>query len=113
MRDYEVEHAKRMHLIVVRSDLTGFQHLHPKLGADGVWSTPLTIGDAGSYRLFADFKREGVNETLAADLSVGGAATPQPLPPPATTAMTDDGYTVEVNDARLSGGKGNRTRRSR
>ena len=32
VRDYEVEHEKRMHLIVVRRDLTGFQHLHPRLG---------------------------------------------------------------------------------
>ena len=32
VRDYEVEHEKRMHLILARSDLTGFQHLHPRLG---------------------------------------------------------------------------------
>ena len=29
VRDFDVEHTKRMHLIVVRRDLTGFQHLHP------------------------------------------------------------------------------------
>ena len=29
VRDYDVEHERRMHLIVVRRDLTGFQHLHP------------------------------------------------------------------------------------
>ncbi len=29
MRDFDVEHEKRMHLIVARRDLTGFQHLHP------------------------------------------------------------------------------------
>jgi hypothetical protein len=39
VRDYEVEHEKRLHLIVVRRDLSGFQHLHPKLGSDGSWST--------------------------------------------------------------------------
>ena len=31
VRDFDVEHAKRMHLIVVRRDLTGYQHLHPTL----------------------------------------------------------------------------------
>ena len=31
VRDYDVEHERRMHLIVVRRDLTGFQHLHPEL----------------------------------------------------------------------------------
>ena len=31
VHDFDVEHTKRMHLIVVRRDLTGFQHLHPIL----------------------------------------------------------------------------------
>ncbi len=57
MRDFEVEHEKRMHLIVVRRDGNGFQHLHPELGADGVWRVRLTLPDAGAYRVFADFKR--------------------------------------------------------
>ena len=59
MRDFEVSHEKRMHLIVVRRDGTGFQHLHPTLGADGTWSAPITLPDAGAYRVFADFKRDG------------------------------------------------------
>ena len=31
VRDFDVEHEKRMHLIVARRDLTGFQHLHPTM----------------------------------------------------------------------------------
>ena len=30
--------TKRMHLIVARRDLTGFQHLHPEQAADGSWT---------------------------------------------------------------------------
>ena len=59
VRGYEVEHEKRMHLIVVRNDLTGFQHLHPKLGADGTLAHAGDDRGAGSYRVFADFKRRG------------------------------------------------------
>ena len=65
VRDFQVEHTKRVHLIVARRDLTGFQHLHPKLGNDGRWSTNIQIDDAGSYRVFADFKRRSKNNTLA------------------------------------------------
>ena len=32
VRDFDVTHEKRMHLILARRDLTGFQHLHPELG---------------------------------------------------------------------------------
>src|SRR4051812_49912430 len=38
VRDFDVEHTRRMHLIVARRDLTGFQHLHPRMAADGTWS---------------------------------------------------------------------------
>jgi hypothetical protein len=104
VRDYEVEHTKRMHVIVARRDLTGFHHLHPKLGSDGIWSTPVTIDEPGTYRVFADFKRQGTNETLAADLTVDGPAEQQPLPPPSATATTD-GYTVQLNGARSQAGE--------
>lgn len=94
---YQVSHEKRLHLIVVRRDLTGFQHVHPELGPDGVWSVPITLEDAGAYRMFADFLPEGEETglTLGADLAVAGEHTPEPLPEPAATA-TVDGYTVTL-----------------
>jgi hypothetical protein len=99
VRDFDVEHTKRMHLIVARRDLTGFQHLHPEQRSDGVWETPIRIRDAGSYRVFADFAREGEPQTLASDLRVDGAADLRALPAPATTATSDGGYDVELRSA--------------
>src|SRR5918999_3449954 len=49
-------HDKRLHLILARRALTGFQHLHPRMAADGTWVAPVTIAEPGDYRLFADFK---------------------------------------------------------
>lgn len=45
---FAVVHDKPMHLIVVRRDLTGYQHLHPTMAADGTWSVPLTLAQPGS-----------------------------------------------------------------
>jgi len=90
---FDVTHERRMHLIVVRRDLTGFQHLHPELAADGTWSAALTLPQAGSYRLFADFSHDGEARTLASDLRVDGDAALEPLPAPAeeaTSAPTGD-----------------------
>ena len=102
VRDFDVEHEKRMHLIVARRDLTRFQHLHPTMDDDGTWSTPLKLEDAGSYRVFADFVREGEATTLASDLRVDGTADLQPLPAPQPTAVSDGGYDVRLDagDAR-------------
>ncbi len=85
---YDVTHERKMHLIVVRRDLDGFQHLHPELAADGTWSAPLTLPEAGSYRLFADFSHDGEAQTLASDLRVDGDASLRDLPAPATAATS-------------------------
>jgi hypothetical protein len=97
VRDFDVEHTKRMHLIVARRDLTGFQHLHPRQRADGSWTTDLRVKDAGSYRMFADFSHDSKPVTLAADLRVDGPADLQPLPAPSTTATSDGGYDVRLD----------------
>ena len=96
VRDFDVEHTKRMHVIVARRDLTGFQHLHPTQRADGAWETPVELRDAGSYRLFADFSRDGEPQTLAGDLRVDGRADLRELPAPAPAAVSDGGYDVEL-----------------
>jgi hypothetical protein len=105
VRNFEVEHTKRLHFIVVRRDLTGFQHLHPTMGADGTWTTPLTLREAGSYRAFADFKRTGRNETLASDLFADGKVDFRPLPPATPIARTGDGYEVRIAEHPVRAGK--------
>jgi hypothetical protein len=96
VRHFDVGHTKRMHVIVARRDLTGFQHLHPAQRADGTWDAPVTLRDAGSYRLFADFSRDGEPQTLATDLRVDGRADLRDLPAPAPAAVSDGGYGVEL-----------------
>ena len=96
VRHFDVGHTKRMHVIVARRDLTGFQHLHPTQRADGAWEAPVTLREAGSYRLFADFSRAGEPQTLATDLRVDGPADLRELPAPAPAAVSDGGYDVEL-----------------
>jgi len=97
VRDFDVEHEKRMHLILARRDLTGFQHLHPTQGADGTWSVAASLDEAGSYRLFADFSHEDTPQTLATDLRVDGDADLRPLPAPQPAAKSDGGYDVRLD----------------
>jgi hypothetical protein len=93
--EYEVEHEKRLHLIAVRRDFTGFQHVHPELGSDGVWSTKLDL-TAGQWRLFADFKAADAEAlTLGADLAVDGDYRPDAVAGESRTAQVD-GYTVTL-----------------
>ncbi|MFB7667509.1 hypothetical protein ACFC1R_26815 [Kitasatospora sp. NPDC056138] len=101
---YTPTHEMDLHLIVVRRDLTDFQHLHPTRDAVGTWSIPLTLPTAGEYRMFTDFAPAGGQGlTLGADLSAAGNFTPQPLPAPAATVETD-GYSVTL-DGTLEAGR--------
>lgn len=105
VRHFDVGHSKRMHLILVRRDLTGFQHLHPEQGDDGTWTTTVRLSEAGSYRLFADFSRDGEPRTLAADLRVDGRAALEPLPAPNTSAVSDGGYDVRLDAGEARAGE--------
>jgi hypothetical protein len=92
---FDVEHDKRMHLIVVRRDTTGFQHLHPQMDADGTWRVPLTVAAGGSYRAFADFAPTGGRPTtLGVELAAPGAYAPVTHQPSRTARV--DGYQVEL-----------------
>jgi hypothetical protein len=103
VRDFDVEHTKRMHFIVVRRDMTGFQHLHPTANADGSWSVPVTLRDAGSYRVFADFAVDGKPHTLADDVTVDGAVRSEPLPAPVRSVAVD-GMRVSLTEGASKAG---------
>ncbi|GAA4571092.1 hypothetical protein GCM10023176_31060 [Micromonospora coerulea] len=96
---FAVVHDKPLHLIVVRRDLTGYQHLHPTMAADGTWSVPLTLAEPGVWRAYADFTAVADDGrqaavTLGVDLTAPGGYAPRPLPAAATTS-TVDGFTVD------------------
>ena len=94
---YTESHDKELHLIVVRRDLSGFQHVHPTRQTDGTWSVPLAVAAPGQYRVFADFQPAARDKglTLGVDVPAPGDYRPRALPAPARTAEVD-GYTVTL-----------------
>ena len=99
---YDVEHEKQLHLIAVRRDLSGFQHVHPTLAANGTWSTDLAL-TAGDWRLFADFKpTDGEALTLGADLPVAGKYQPV-VNTGESRRNTVDGYEVTIDGELVAG----------
>ena len=104
LRDFDVEHTKRMHVIVVRRDLTGFQHVHPVQRPDGTWTVPVTLDEPGTYRVFADFQADGEKHTLGSDLVVDGAVSNRALPAPARTVSVD-GYQVTLDAGAATAGE--------
>jgi hypothetical protein len=104
LRTYDVDGGVRLHLIVVRRDFAGYQHLHPRLDADGVWSVPLRFDSSGTYRAYADFDVAGKKTVLGYDLFVPGNFAPAPLQAVTTHARVD-GYDVALTHDALRAGR--------
>lgn len=107
LTDFAVDQTKRMHFYAIRSDLTGFQHVHPTMAADGTWSADLSSLTPGSWRMFASLTPntgtgKGKDFVLSRTVTVPGDAAKTPLPAPATSTQVD-GYTVTVKGEPMAG----------
>jgi hypothetical protein len=99
--DYDVEHEKQLHLIAVRRDGSGFQHVHPVLGADGTWRIDLDLVP-GAWRVFADFTPTGGEGlTLGADVTVPGRV--DAVEQEHTVTASVDDYTVTLTGDLAAG----------
>lgn len=89
--EFTEQHDALLHLLLVRRDLTGFQHLHPTMAADGTWTTAADLAEPGAWRVVADSRPAdadaGVN--LGIDVLVPGDAPVADLP------AADDMITVD------------------
>ncbi|QUQ67561.1 hypothetical protein [Kutzneria sp. CA-103260] len=101
--EFEPEQTKLMHFYLVRSDLTGFQHVHPTMAADGTWTAPLTAAQPGDYRVYAQFVVKGTDEVLSQAVTVPGAATTSALAAPSATTEVD-GYTLTLSGEKPMAG---------
>lgn len=99
VKEFDIGHDKKMHLIVVDATLTEFQHLHPEQQADGSFALDVAFEHGGQYTLFADFipKGEGAM-TLSQRIEVQGTEpSAAALQPDADQAKEVAGMKVALN----------------
>lgn len=91
-QDFEIEHGKPMHTIVVSEDLGSFAHVHPYLLQDGSFFLPINetlcdpdnhdaaqaISKAGRYFVFAEVKPESRDAELHR-FEVQSSGSPDPV----------------------------------
>jgi hypothetical protein len=102
--DFAKRGDRRMNLVVVRRDMSGYQHLYPTMDPEGTWTVPLQLEKPGSYRAFAEFLPGTVTTpvTLGVDLEVAGLVEPGPISKVSKIAEVD-GYTVIRTGDLLAG----------
>ena len=97
--DFDTEQTVRMHLYLISSNLDGYQHVHPAMDAEGIWSAALGTLPGGAYRLYTQFvPHAGAQEgplVLSQEIDIDGPRTPTMTMPPQSVALID-GYKVEL-----------------
>lgn len=69
----EIQHEKKIHLIIVSQDLSLFKHLHPIEQPNGTYTLTDSFQQAGVYLLYADYKPAGSEKKVdLKELSVTG-----------------------------------------
>jgi hypothetical protein len=88
VQEFESVHEKLLHLIVVSTDLTWFNHLHPEYQGNGLFTIEAILPRAGSYKLYADYTPKGKTQEVAQHefKTDGGLPTPAPFVPLHDTA---------------------------
>jgi len=95
IREFDLVHGRRMHLVIVSEDLAFFDHVHPEL-RDGVFQLAFTFPEAGPYRLWAEAEPTGGERALVAfRLRVEGGPIHQPI-----ALVPDREMTKAVMDGR-------------
>ena len=73
LTDLVVDHERPVHLIVVRNDLAGFQHIHPApTGTPGEYAVDTRFAAPGTYLLYAEVTRGNGQDVIAREELVIG-----------------------------------------
>ena len=107
VKEFQTIHTKLIHLIIVRDGLDQFAHVHPEVDDKGNITIAHTFPVGGKYRLYADHKSKGNDETTAiAELQVEGE-TPKPaqLVPSVPGKALGDNLDAQVIMEHVEAGK--------
>ena len=105
VKNFEVVHEQKVHLILVRDGLDQFAHIHPEVDSAGNATVSYTFPTGGTYWLYADHKPTGKEQTTAtAQVKIEGDIPPIPaLTPDVSGEIAGDGLRAKV---AIEGAKG-------
>lgn len=80
--EYTEAHGSQLHVVLIRPDLSGFQHVHPDIAADGSFVVP--IGQPGKWHIVIDAQPAGATAPIVLatnvddEVAVARVALPKP-----------------------------------
>jgi Cu+-exporting ATPase len=91
-------HQVWMHMIITRTDLGTFSHIHPEpTDTPGVYTVEATFTSPGEYLVHTEFRRNGqMADILDTDTLTVVGNQPEPAPVPATDSRSWSGHGVRI-----------------
>lgn len=107
VNNFDIEHEKLLHLIVVSKDLSYFNHIHPEYNGQGEFVITNKFPSGGEYKLIADYVPTGGSKTTAMEWITieGAAADPAALTPDKSHSKVVDGVEVALLNDHPEAGK--------
>ncbi|SDE48314.1 hypothetical protein SAMN02799630_05523 [Paenibacillus sp. UNCCL117] len=107
IENFDTNHEKKLHLIIVSQDLSFFNHIHPEFKGNGVFEIVTQFPAGGDYKLIADFVPTGGSamtqmEWIHVEGTPGQTEPIQPSPG-LTAALNGKQVTLQVD--QLAAGK--------
>lgn len=86
---YAESHGATLHVVLIRPDLSGFQHVHPDISADGTFVVPL---EHGKWHIVVDGQPAGTASPIVLSTNVDDEVPTDAvtLPHPADEVTVDD-----------------------
>jgi hypothetical protein len=101
--DYTETDGAPMHVVAIRRDLSGYQHIYPEQGEGTSWWAVLNL-TPGPWRLIAEFRPAALGRVvvLGADLTISGDYRPRPLPE-VNDRISVEGYVATLSQPLTTG----------
>ncbi|WFB60710.1 hypothetical protein [Paenibacillus sp. BR1-192] len=99
VQEFDVNHEKLLHLIIVNRDLSFFNHIHPDYKENGEFTVNTTFPAGGEYKLIADFVPKGAGgSTLSEWVQVEGEeGEPSAIEPDSSLIKQVNGKEIELS----------------
>ncbi|MGA7952860.1 MAG: hypothetical protein WCA07_04995 [Gloeobacterales cyanobacterium] len=99
IEQFDIQHEKLMHLIIVRNDLSYFTHIHPESISKGKLQFTANLPADGQYTAFADYVPKGAQEQVSTQILNVGTGKETTSSPPLTPDVT---LSKSVGDLKVS-----------
>ncbi|EFM12216.1 conserved hypothetical protein [Paenibacillus curdlanolyticus YK9] len=107
VEQFDINHEKKMHLIIVSKDLSYFDHIHPEYQDNGEFTITTQLPNAGEFKMFADYIPSGGKATTKSNVVTvqGTAPAAETLVPDLEKEQMIDGKKVSLDFDSLQANK--------